>query len=396
MAQIGRAGEYRDLEEGYRAYVPRSLPPDPPLSLAPEQWADLSRAEGALARLDERVARLHLPDAVLSWMGRREALASARLDGVPIRVTELLEHRRSAAAEHGERRRSAGRGRARADGAPRARAAAAVMKAEHATAEHCRRARRKTPRVSMLRELQVALFGATTRADSSWRDDEIWIGPRGSTIRTARYVPVPPRLLGAAVADLDRYLQSSPEHAALVRASLIYHQIETLQPFSVGSGRVNRVFACLLLASSGVEAAPVLGLSRYFLRDPGKYLARLQGVREAGEWESWLGYYLQGLAWTAEQMGDDLQRVADLREHHRSMIHSEMPASLEPAEVLLRFMLDHPVVSVSEVAAAVDRTFANANQLVGRLEDLGLLKEVTGQQRNRRYLYEEYVRILRR
>lgn len=393
------------MDEGYRAFVPQPLPPIPAVSLPAEVWQTLSRAERAMGRLEAVVDHRALPEAAHGWLLRRDALASARLDGVRARLGDLLVTPGIGATPGigvtpgigsgtGGGMLRHGRRRAIADLLPPE--VRSILALERASAELCGRARRSVPRVAMLRELHAAVAGPPERRTGPWRQEEIWIGPRGSTIRTARFVPPPPRLVPGAMEELDVFLGAPPEMAALVRAALTYHQIESIHPFAVAGGRVNRVFAQVLMAACGVAVAPFLGLSRYFLRDPGEYLGQLQRVREVGDWERWVDYFLHGIAWAAEQAAEEVGRLGDLREQHRSMLCRELPASLAPAQALLDALLDRPLVSVSEVAEIVDRTFANANQLVARFEELGILRETTGQQRNRRYRYEDFYRLLRR
>jgi len=392
MELAERAGAYTQVDAGYRAYVPRDLPPVPPLSLEAGHWDDLSRAERSLARLDERLAFLKLPAEALRWLSLGESLASARLDGLHVRLAELLAAPSLDPFGKRDRQPADSSGGSGAGLSP---AAASVLSAERAASELCRRARRTAPRTALLRALHAQQSGASARP-RTWREDEVWIGPRGSTIHTARFVPPPPVLVPSAMEALDGYLGAPAEHAPLVRAALVYHQIETVQPLASGTGRANRMFSALLLARSGVAAAPLLPLSRFFLRDPGEYLGHLQRVREVGDWETWVGYFLRALAWAGERAAEDAQRLYDLGEHQRSMIRREMPGQVEPADRLLDFLLRRPVVSVGEVVTAVGRTFANANQLVARFEALEILTEITGGRRNRRYRYEGLAQLLRR
>jgi Fic family protein len=139
-----------------------------------------------------------------------------------------------------------------------------------------------------------------------------------------------------------------------------------------------------------VLRAPLLYLSHYLKLHRTEYYDRLTEVRVRGDWEGWLRFFLRGVAATAEEATETAERIFELREDHRRLV-------LEQTGVtglrLLSVLFERPLVNVNYVSAELDVTFPTANRLVARFEDLGLLREVTGQRRSRRFRYEPYVRL---
>ena len=193
-----------------------------------------------------------------------------------------------------------------------------------------------------------------------------------------------------ALGDFEKFLHREPETALLIRAGLAHAQFETIHPFIDGNGRVGRLLITFLLVNGRALRAPLLYLSYYFKLHRAEYYDRLMAVRQRGDWEGWLRFFLRGVAETAEQATDTAEQIFELREQHRALVLNSIGAK---GLLLLSMLFPRPLVNVNVVGLTLDVTFPTANRLVARFEELGLLREVTGQRRSRLFRYEPYLRL---
>jgi Fic family protein len=251
----------------------------------------------------------------------------------------------------------------------------------------------------LVRALHAQLFRRVRGRDSlpgQLRDSEIWIGPAGSTFETAWFVPPAPGLVAEGMAALQRFLTDSDTAIApCLKVAIAYYQLETIYPFVDGNGRVARMLIPLLFGRQPGSRASMLSLSAFFSRDRAEHFRQLQLVREQGEWRSWFAYFLQAVTEAATDSLIIIEKIDKQIIIDRSSITEGLNgASMRLAVKLVEAMAAQPLQSVSTVAAITGRTFANANQLVGKLEELGILREITGRKRNRRYCYAPLVELL--
>ena len=225
------------------------------------------------------------------------------------------------------------------------------------------------------------------------RRSQNWIGPAGCTLATASFVPPPHEDVPQALGDLERFLHAVDDLPALVRIALAHVQFETIHPFLDGNGRVGRLLITFLLTESGVLHKPVLYLSHYFRRHRQAYYEHLQAVRDRGAWEEWLQFFLHGVVEVAGEAAETARRIQLLREQHRLAITDGLGRAAGNGHRVLESLYDRPIVTVSDVRAMTGTTYPAANTLVARLVELGILMEMTGFARNRRFRYEPYVRL---
>jgi Fic family protein len=193
-----------------------------------------------------------------------------------------------------------------------------------------------------------------------------------------------------ALYAFESYLHSNGETPVLVKAALSHAQFETIHPFLDGNGRVGRLLITFLLVHSGVLRQPLLYLSYYFKLHRTEYYDRLMAVRQRGDWEGWLAFFLRGVAATADEATNTAERIFELRERHRTLVINEVGAN---GLRVLSALFQRPLVNVNYIGRVLDVSFPTANRLVARFEELGLLREVTGQRRGRLFRYEPYLRL---
>jgi len=324
--------------------------------------------------LDGVIAILPNPDLFVAMYVRQEAVLSSQIEGTQASLTDVLQY--EAEDDNGES----------------ASDVAEVVNYVGAMQYGLSRLQTLPLSLRLTREIHDRLLRNVRGQDRNrgeFRRTQNWIGPAGCTLKDAAFVPPPPGEMQDALADLELFLhdESLP---ALVHAAIAHAQFETIHPFLDGNGRVGRLLITFLLCHRSVLSQPLLYLSHYFKLHRQEYYDRLQAVRMDGRWEDWLAFFLQGGKEVATEANETARKILALREAHRTILGAEGKASgnlLRALDVLF----EHPIVTVRSMEKWLEVTFATANNIVNRLEELGLLTEITGYQRNRRFKYAPYL-----
>ena len=203
----------------------------------------------------------------------------------------------------------------------------------------------------------------------------------------------PPELVADSLGSLEGFLHARSDLPVLIKIGLAHAQFETIHPFLDGNGRVGRLLITFLLMSSGVLHKPVLYLSYYLKRHRARYYELLQTIRDTGDWEAWLSFFLTGVSEVSAQASDTARRILALREAHRTLIAERLGRGAGSGHRVLEHLFERPIVSVNEVRDLIGFTYAAANQLVDRMVEVGILQEITGQVRNRRFRYGPYIAL---
>jgi Fic family protein len=220
-----------------------------------------------------------------------------------------------------------------------------------------------------------------------FRRSQNWIGPAGCTLQNAPYVPPPTQEMIAALNQLEVFLHTPSELPALVRVALIHYQFEAIHPFLDGNGRVGRLLITLLLCAWNLLPQPLLYLSVYFEANRQEYYDRLLAVSQQGKWEDWLHFFLMGVS---VQSLDAVQRITQLRALYNK--YAEQLRTERAAERLLEtldLLFDRPIVTVRQVEGVLGVPYRSASRYVEKLVQLGILREITGQARNRIFRADE-------
>lgn len=370
-----RAGRFIKQLEGYTAFEPAPLPPDPPLRVNLFQNL-LSRADLALGRLDGIIGFVPNPDLFVALYVRREAVLSSQIEGTQASLTDVL---RFEASEDDELRD--------ADVEEVVNYVAAMNHGLERLAE-------LPLSLRLIREIHARLMQGTRgqeRQPGEFRTSPNWIGPSGSTLRNASFVPPPPHVMTESLGQLETFLHDD-SLPALVHAALAHAQFETIHPFLDGNGRVGRLLVTFLLCHRGVLSKPLLYLSHYLKQHRTAYYDHLQAVRVDGLWEQWVAFFLRGVAEVATEAHHTARKILALREEHRDMLSDARHGSgnlLRAHEILF----ERPIVTPKLLARRLGVTFPTANKVIGRMESLGILEEITGNMRNRRFQYTSYLAL---
>lgn len=373
-----RAGRYLRQPTGYRAFIPAPLPPDPPLVLDGDLPGLLSRADRALGRLDGSVLTLPNPDLFVFMYVRKEAVLSSQIEGTQSSLQDLLAAEADLFDENMPRDVDE------------------VVNYVRAMKHGLARLKELPVSVRLIREIHAELLQGVRGGrlqPGELRRSQNWIGPPGCTLTTASFVPPPHEEVPRALGELENFLHREDDLPPLVRIALAHVQFETIHPFLDGNGRVGRLLITFLLTECGVLHKPVLYLSHYFRQHRQAYYDHLQAVRDRGEWEAWLAFFLRGVTAVADEAAETARRIQLLREQHRTAITDALGRAAGNGHRVLESLFDRPIVTVADIRNLTGTTYAAANNLVARLSDLGILVEMTGYARNRRFRYEPYVRL---
>jgi len=373
-----RAGHYVRQPAGYRAFVPASLPPDPPIRVDDPMLGLLSRADQAVGRLDGLTRTLPNPDLFVAMYVRREAVLSSQIEGTQSTLDDVLEFELN----------------------PRGRE---LPQDVEEVVNYVRAMNYGLERLADLplslrlireihRELLTGVRGAN-RSPGEFRASQNWIGPAGAPLSGASFVPPPVPEMRTALDNLERFLHEERELPVLIHCGLVHSQFETIHPFLDGNGRVGRLLITFLLWYRGVLHRPLLYMSHYLRRHRHEYYDRLMAVRQIGDWEGWIRFFLQGVGQTAEEATSTARSIVSLREDHRARIEAQ-GLGVNGLR-FLDLLFDRPLVDVNLVSDRLGVSFATASKLVGEFERSNLIEEITGGRRNRRFRYTAYLALFR-
>ena len=374
---MGRYVETPYGSETVRAYVPPALPPEPALRLDGLQTL-LEQANHAVGRLDGLTGAF--PDLALyiySWV-RKDAVLSSQIEGTQSSLSDLMLF------ENGD-----------APGVP-VHDVQDVSNYVAALSHGLTRMRSGFPlSLRLIREMHEILLSrgrGSNQQPGEFRRSQNWIG--GSRPGNAAYVPPPPELVPDCMGSLELFLhEQRPDLPVLVQAALAHVQFESIHPFLDGNGRIGRLLITMLLCARGVMTEPILYLSLYFKQHRTAYYHLLDRVRTEGDWEAWLHFFLTGVKETANEAADAARRMMALFGEHRKRIETlGRPA----ASVLLvyRHLQRTPILSIVNAAPKIGISAPTVAKSLEHLRQLGIVRELTGKQRHRMFVYEPYLAIL--
>jgi Fic family protein len=364
--------------ESVRAFLPSALPPVPPLHLAGETQRLLENAVLAVGRLDG--VATHLPDVPLFLYAyvRKEAVLSSQIEGTQSSLSDLLLFEMN-----------------EAPGAPLddvTEVSNYVAALEHGLT----RLREGFPLSNRLfREVHGVLLSrgrGSGKDPGEFRRTQNWIG--GSRPGNAAFVPPPHTAVPECMKALEKFLHARNDGISeIVRAGLAHVQFETIHPFLDGNGRIGRLLVTLLLCDAGVLREPLLYLSLYFKQHRATYYELLGRVRQDGDWEAWMEFFLEGVRATATGAVETSQRLARMFQADRGLISSRgrrAASALRVHDVLKA----RPITSLAAISRTTGLSFPTASSATKLLVELGIARELTGKRRNQLFAYDRYLKTL--
>lgn len=358
------AGRVVRVPAGYFAFIPAPLPP--PIAYDADLVLQLSRADAALGELSGVGRQLPNPHLLIAPYMRREAVLSSRIEGTRATLSDLLIE-------------EAG-GKAAAPPAD----VQEVMNYVAALEYGMQRLQELPLSVRLVREMHGRLMSGVRGEKATpgeFRRSQNWIGPLGSTLSTAAYIPPPHTELADVLSDWERFLHMRNALPDLIQCAVMHEQFEAIHPFLDGNGRVGRLLITLFLLERKRLPQPLLYLSAYIEARRDEYYALLQRVRTQGDWASWIRFFLVGVTQTAEAAMVQARELMDLREAFRAHLRGHARA-LE----LVDHLFVNPYISVGTAEDVLRTSNQTARQAVRVLEEAEILQEVTGRKWGRLYV----------
>lgn len=372
-----RSGKLITQPGGYKAFVPEKLPPDPPLRIESALQNLLSQADMALARLDGMGYFLPNADLFIAMYVRKEALLSSQIEGTQASLENIFEY------ESGDKPENIND-------------VAEVINYIRALNYGMDRLKTLPMSLRLIKEIHGVLMQGTrggNKTPGEFRKTQNWIGPQGSTLKDARYIPPPPHEVVKTMGDLEQYIHKGRKLPVLIDCGLVHYQFESIHPFLDGNGRVGRLLITFYLYFREVLHRPLLYLSYYFKKNRQEYYDRLNMVRDKGDYEQWIAFFLKGVMETADSAVETSRKILELQTKHRNLLWKKKLSSPLAVGILER-LFQKPYVSVNDVAKEFSISFQAASTLVSQLEGAGILREITGKKRDKRFIYAEYITIL--
>ncbi|WP_338498658.1 Fic family protein [Delftia tsuruhatensis] len=374
--RLGRFIETSAAGEKVRAFVPPPLPPEPAIDVL-ALLEKLSLAERALGRLDGITMLLPRQELFLYMYVRKEAVLSSQIEGTQSTLSDLLRFEAEAQA-----------GQPIDD-------IREVSNYVDAMMYGLERLRDLPLSLRLIREMHGRLLQSGrggTKSPGEFRRSQNWIG--GTRPGNALFVPPPVNELGPCLDAFERFMHEDASRLpALIKAGLLHVQFETLHPFLDGNGRIGRLLVTLYLCINGVLNKPLLYLSLFLKTHRAEYYRLLQEVRENGNWEAWLDFFLTGVAQTANQAFEAATHIVDLFRQDRERIATEGERASSTLRIHDLFQLN-PFLTSNQLVRQTGLSSPTVNTALADLQRLGIIEEVTGRKRGRVFSYRRYLSVL--
>ncbi|MBW4687889.1 MAG: Fic family protein [Komarekiella atlantica HA4396-MV6] len=341
-------------------------------------WNLLSQADRALGRLDGSTDALPNPDLFVFMYVRKEAVLSSQIEGTQASLIDVLEFESQALEPDNPQE------------------VAEVVNYIAAVNHGLERLTTLPISLRLIREIhQILMQGVrgSEREPGEFRRTQNWIGSGGCSLTNATYVPPPPHEMNQTLNNLEIFLHDTTPIPALIKVGLAHAQFETIHPFLDGNGRTGRLLITFLLCEQNILKRPLLYISHYLKRYRTEYYDYLQSVRDTGNWEGWLKFFLRGVYEVAQEASMTARKIVNMKEEHRQLVLNRMGRRSGNVLTLLESLYFRPIVTVELVQNIIQLSYPNANTLVKDLCDLGLLEEITGQKRNRAFAYQPYLKV---
>lgn len=375
-----RAGYWKTNLSGemaYQSFAPSPLPPTPPIEISEDILEQLIKANSQLAILESVATRIPDVDLFVSMYVRKEALMSSQIEGTQATLEDVLDP----LIEDNTNRNVAD-----------------VVNYIKATEYAIRRLHELPLCNRLLKETHAILMEGVRGQEKNpgeFRCSQNWIGGKGSTLRNAKYIPPSPDDMTEAMSDLEKYINADDRLDGLIRAALIHYQFETIHPFLDGNGRIGRLLITLFLMEKKILTTPALYISYYLKKNRVEYYDRMTEVRNKGNYEQWVKFFLQALAESAKDAIAAIDELTALHDKNVDLV-AGMGRASKNAMLVFRYLEANPIIEIGKTAEALGITFGTASNAVERLSSTGILEQTTTGRRNRTFAYKDYLAILRK
>lgn len=373
-----RAGYYKgnlSKDSYYESFVPSPLPPSPSIEIDNEMLGLLVEANSLISGL-ERISQA-IPDVKLfmAMYVRKEALMSSQIEGTQATLEDILDPTISENANLEV-----------LDVVNYVRAIDYALDNPD-NLPICNR---------FIRNIHKVLLSGVRGQEKNpgeFRRSQNWIGQSGSSLKNATYIPPSPEDMTIAMDDLERYINSNDDLNELIKVSLIHYQFETIHPFLDGNGRIGRLLIILYLMQKNIISSPVMYISYFLKKNRIEYYDRISEVRNKGNYEQWVKFFLRAIIQTCEDAIDTIERINKLTEKDTARIR-EFDYN-KNILVLYNYLLQHPIIDIGMASKNLGLSYNTVSKCISRLSELTIVKQNNNKNRNRLFCYKEYLEILK-
>lgn len=372
-----RSGQYISQLRGYKAFTPTSLPPKPPIVIEGEIKELLEKATSLLSSLDGVANTLPNINLFIGMYVKKEALLSAQIEGTQASLEDVFEFETGIESKN-------------------INDVEEVINYIKALNYGIKRLKNLPMSLKLIKELHSILLKGVRGAEKTpgeFRKTQNWIGSAGCNLNTASFVPPSPEEAIKALGKLETYMHKKSILPELINCALIHYQFETIHPFLDGNGRLGRLLITFYLCWKNILTKPLLYLSYYLKKNRQEYYDRLSMVRNNGNYEQWITFFLKGIIETAESAITNTKKILELKEKDQKLLFTKKVSS-PSATMLLEQLFYTPLVSINNVQEKFNISHQAASNLINEFERIGILKETTGKKRDKRFLYKKYLTIL--
>lgn len=361
----------------YRSFIPTQLPLDKKIELDDEIINILTNAHRSLMKLEVISTRIPSVPLFVSMYVRKEALLSSQIEGTQATLDDILD-------PDAEKNNNIN-----------VEEVINYIKASDYSIERLKTLPICKRLILETHEILLKNIRGGEKNPGEFRNSQNWIGPGGSTLKNARYIPPNVEDMNIALDNLEKYINSQDETDPLIKIALIHYQFETIHPFLDGNGRIGRLLINLFLRDREILTYPTLYISYYLKRNRIEYYDRLNEVREKDNYVQWIKFFLKGIFESAEDALSSIDKLIALHDKNMEIVIQE--DSREKSLLrLFEYIEKKPIIEINKTAKELDYTYNTVSKNIKKLENLGVLKQSGAAKRNRNFVYEDYLNILRK
>jgi Fic family protein len=369
-----RAGCYQLQPTGYKAFIPQNLPPQPVVVIGDNLKRLLVSTEQKLSELNGIGFSLPNPNLFIMMAIRKEALLSSQIEGTQATMTDILTYETWAEV----------------DNLDDVQEVVNYIKALH---HGIARLDKLSLCMRIIKECHEILLNSVRgyeKTPGEFRISQNWIG---QSLKNAIFVPPPHTQVPEKIGNLEKFINQEDLLPLLIKCALIHYQFETIHPFLDGNGRIGRLLIDLFINWKGLLHKPLIYTSLFFKQNRQEYFDRLMMIRTSGDFEQWIEFFLKGMLWSVEHAIEKIKQILLLQERLRQKILKEKKASLRSIQ-LLDILFTSPLTTINDIADKLDISFQAASEQAKLFLRLGILEELTGQKRSRRFAFAPYLKIV--
>jgi len=368
-----RAGKFIKAKEGYISFIPDPLPPR--LEWDSSLISLLSEASNRLGMLVGLGETLPEPNLLIYPFIRKEAVLSSRIEGTLSSFSDLLLFEASKIKKEKDVEEVNN-----------------YVKALEFGFNYLKKNPINLEFILKTHKILLTNVRGDEAKPGEFRDGRVWIGPPGCIIRDATYVPPPPNEMKGNLKEFEKYLLSKQNFPPLINTALIHYQFEAIHPFFDGNGRIGRLLIIFYLHKNNLLPKSYLYLSEYFEKKRIEYYNHLLLVSQKGKCKEWINFFLQAITHQSKKAIFTAHNLAMIQQEYRKKI---LEKQLSPtAGQVLELVFKRPVINIKSTSEALNVTFPAVSKAVKQLQEIGILKEVTGDKKNRVFKAQEILKIL--